>query len=54
MNKENLPEYINSMIRVLQLMKNAVEKDDYSEAYSYADGMVNDSEELRDILGELA
>lgn len=53
MDKESLAKNIDGMINVLQLMKKSIQEGDYSEASSYVDGMVNDSEELREILEEL-
>lgn len=53
-DETKLTENIDSIIYVLQLIKIDIKEGDYSEAYSYSDGIVNDLEELRNILGELS
>lgn len=41
------------MIDNLSTMKEHLQKEDYHDAYEYADGIVNDSNELRTSLEEL-
>lgn len=49
----NLIKMINSMIDNLSTMKEHLEKENYHHAYEYADGIVNDSNELRTTLENL-
>lgn len=50
MSKKDLMEMISGMIDNLSTMKEHLEKEECQHAYEYADGIVNDSNELRNSL----
>ena len=50
MDKETLIRMVSGMIENLSTMKEHLEKEEYQHTYEYADGIVNDSDELRNSL----